>query len=89
MFILLNVLAVSYIHVHEGRQRRLPTLRLEDLHPLQVHSCLKWHGNTLEDLHPLLVNNLVSYTLEDLHPLRVTHRLKTSILFKYTWFHIT
>ncbi len=47
MFILHEVLEVSYLHVHEGRQRRLPTLRLEE--------CTQ--------LASLQVNNLVSYYL--------------------------
>ena len=52
--ILHDVLEVSYVHVHEGRQRRLPTLRLEE--PLSsssqyvlngmVNRSLPWHGTT-------------------------------------------
>ena len=66
--------ACSYVHVHGGRQRRLPTLRLEE--PLSsssqyvlngmVNRSLPWHGTPWFHIH-----------------------LKTYILFKYTWFHIT
>ena len=40
--ILHDVLEVSYVHVHDGRQRRLPTLRLEE--PLSLSSQYAFNG---------------------------------------------